>query len=712
MPAEKSSLLPDIGAGLAAGAVVLPQAIAFGVALWAPFPFDPGAAALAGLIGATALSLCTSLIGGARGAIYSPTGPALVLLSGALAELVAGGVNPADLPTALAAILIGAGIIQFLIGVTGAGHLVKFLPYPVVVGFMTGAAIQMGLSQLKPLLGPGLSGVRDERAWVPLLVAAATFLIVEYSPLLFRHMPATLAGLFGGTLLFHLLIRTGPHPQGWVVGPLPPITSVQLGLNLSTLAQLPWALVAGSAAAMALLGSINTLLVTVTADSITGLRSSTRRTLAGLGAGQVLTGLTGGVGGSATTGATLVAVRAGGRSQVGLVCAVTFLLIMVCFSPAGNWLPIGVLSGIVLNVAAHTIDRDVIAWLRDRRMRVDAGIAILVAVVTVAYDLMWAVALGVVIAFLSFMRAQVVAPVIHQRSTAKERRSMRARTRTQRAAVEAHGERIVLYELRGDLFFATADQLFRELEKDLERRAIVILHLRRVLQIDLTALRILTQIAHRLHENGGELLFCNVHELAGADRSMEHQLARMSSAPILGVQTFEGSDEALEYAEDRLLVECRLPPSQSHEAVPLEANEFCHGVPPEKAAALREVLQPRTIAAGGTLFAAGDFGDSLMIVLQGDIEIRLLTPDGYSKRLARYGPGTFFGEIALLTPGPRTASAIARTDSQLLVLDRPGFERLIASNPETAVASLLALGQAQAHELRSSTSEILRLIEW
>jgi SulP family sulfate permease len=121
----------DVWGGLAAVAVLLPQAMAFGVALYALADLDAAAGACAGLLGTALLCTATGVFGGTRGLISAPTGPSLVLLSGAAAALAAAGLQNGQLLLGLAAVTVAAGIFQFLIGITGGGRLIKYIPFPV-----------------------------------------------------------------------------------------------------------------------------------------------------------------------------------------------------------------------------------------------------------------------------------------------------------------------------------------------------------------------------------------------------------------------------------------------------------------------------------------------------------------------------------------------------------------------------------------------------
>ncbi|OGA54885.1 MAG: hypothetical protein A3G24_20950 [Betaproteobacteria bacterium RIFCSPLOWO2_12_FULL_62_13] len=715
-PRLQSYGMGDLAGGAAAAMVVLPQAMAYGVALFSLMGMGAAGGALAGLVGAACLSLVSGLFGGTIGLVSSPTGPALVLLSGAVIAFQSAGLAGEMLFAALMATTVLAGLFQAAIAVSGGGRLIKFIPYPVVVGFTTGAALLMIQSQLKPVFGSILEERWEAWRWIPFVTAVATYFSIAASSKWLPKLPPMIAGLVGGTLVFHFLagMAPGPLPVNWVVGSLPEPTSISVGFSIAALAELPVMAVLSAALAFAMLASLNTMLASVIADMVTESRHSALRELFAQGVGQTLTGLLGSMGGSATTGATVIAVSTGARRWAGVTAGLVFLLLVLFFGPAGKLLPISVLAGVVIYVAAGMIGADAFEWLRSGRTRMDALMALLVTIVTVAYDLVTAVGAGVVIAIALFIREQAKTSVVHRRSTGAHRHSVRLRTEKERTLLEQHGGRIVIYELRGNLFFATADRLFEELLPDLDRPAWVILHLRRVSQVDLTGIKILHQIATRLHVHGGQLLFCEVHREIGLGTDVDQALSRVSHKGTAGrrVLTFVGSDEALEYAENALLTKLGSPPAAAHQRVELAATDLCRDMTAEQVSALRAVLSSRTAEAGRKLFAAGEHGDEMYIVVRGEVDVRLRTTEHHYKRLANCGPGTIFGEIAFLDPGPRTADAFVVEPTELLILDRNGLERLERVRPDAAVSLLVALGNTQGHHLRRSDEEIQRLAQW
>ncbi|MCH8202457.1 MAG: SulP family inorganic anion transporter, partial [Proteobacteria bacterium] len=183
----------DVWGGLAASAVALPQTMAFGVALFAMAGLDPAAGAVAGMVGAALLCLMTGSVGGADGMISAPTGPTLVLLGGAITAMVAAAIPTPTLLAALAALIVLTGVFQIVIGWSGGGRLIKYIPYPVISGFMTGSALLMFASQWKPASGLGAGDDWADWRWIPVVAAVVTFVATRYMPRLLPKLPGTIA---------------------------------------------------------------------------------------------------------------------------------------------------------------------------------------------------------------------------------------------------------------------------------------------------------------------------------------------------------------------------------------------------------------------------------------------------------------------------------------------------------------------------------------
>ena len=704
----------DVWGGLSATAVMLPQATAFGIALWAPYSQAPAIGALAGLITAVALCFFSGLSRGTTGMVSSPTGPTLVLLSGALATMSARGVSTSELAINLAILIFVSGIFQIIIGLSNGGRLIKFIPYPVVAGFMTGSAILMISSQLTMLDVLSFSLVIEKDLWIPWLTALITFLAISFLPKFIPALPGTVSGLIAGVIVFHslALFTHFDYPMHMVVGKLPDISSISLMMPDSFLS-IPWKLILPISLALAILSSLDSLLTSVLADVASGHRHKAKRELTAQGIAHMFAAMLGGIAGAGTTGATLIAIKSGGRYWAATLSALFFLLIILLIGSIAALLPISVLAGIIVHVAVFgMLERDVLTWIKRRTSRMDALTALLVTGVTVTYDLMIAVAVGIVLALFHFVRAQFLSPVIHRRSTIDQHPSLRRRSEKHRDLLAKHNERIIIYDLTGNLFFGTVDRLFEQLNTDLNRPAQIILDMARVQQVDLTAVRMFQHMSDTLHQKKGELIFTNVRSGKGLSIKVEKTLRRISPhhKGDYPVKTFIDSDEAIEYAENKLLEQLG-EDNPDFQRVEFEESTLFHGLHEETLAILKQAMDKVEIKSGDFLFNAGDHGKSLYIVVEGEIDILMPYGQHHYKRLAKFGAGSFFGEIAFLKPGARTADAKAMHNTELLILSRDSFQQLRTQHPKTAIKLLMRLGREMSDRLRWSDGELRRLTE-
>lgn len=724
----------DLLGGLAGTAVALPQSMGLGVGLFATMGLGASEGALAGLIGATALSLVSGFGGYTRGMISAPNGPVTMLLTASLAVAAANGVSGSGLLATLMVLVMLAGFIQLILGISGGGQLIKFIPYPMVAGMVTAIGILMMGSQLPLLLPQGDWRAWDELsiwAWVPALTAAMTFIAIKLTPRLLPNVPGVIGGLVVGLATFHLcaLGIPPPIPEAWVVGAIPSLAEFELSIDLERLGDLDWGALAmfeglhwdsllPAALALALLASIDCLVTAVVADSATGARHNARGELAMQGVGQMLAGLFGGIGGGGTKGSTLVAINAGGRRWPAVFAGLTFLSLVIFAGPIGYYLPISVLAGVIFFVGFSMLEWRILLWLRSSRTRIEAVLALVVVASTLYFDLIIGVGIGTLGAVLLFVRGQIRAPMIHDRGTGIEHRSLRPRNEVEHALLDAHGERIVYIELRGDLFFGTVDRLFTELAGDLSRPIWMVFNMRRVQSLDLTSLDLFRQMILRLRSHGGQMLFSNIHRGAANARKMDKLLRAFgggyTQAPTK--TTFKSSDKALESAEDQLLTSLGHPPQPLQARVEIENNSLFEEMDPQALERLIALMQPLTLARKERPFLVGEPGESIYFVLQGVVDLRL--PSGTSgtyhyKRLNSVGPGGFFGEISFVDPGPRTASAIVTRDAELMVLSRSQLERLNDPTLNAAVMQLLLrLSRPLVRHLRRARAEVARLAKW
>ncbi|MCK5669188.1 MAG: SulP family inorganic anion transporter, partial [Gammaproteobacteria bacterium] len=464
---KQSELMGDIWGGLTAAIVALPLALAFGVAAFAPLGAEHASTgALVGLLGSIFTGFAAAKFGGTPSQITGPTGPMTVVSTAFIAQIVM--VHGANLP--VIALLMASGIViggavQILIGLSGGGNVVKYMPYPVVAGFMNGIAIIIFIGQIKPFLG--ISGSWSEfdvsLGWVPMLVATGTVVAILLSSKISKAIPGALVGLVAGIVIYVALAASGFAPftsmdNPLLIGTVPnPFASWEQMQRLMPVFQFAalenlgfsdfkMAFTAGLA--LAVLGSIDSLLTSLIADSATHTHHDSRKELIGQGIGNILSGLGGGLAGAGATVRTLVNVRAGGRtSRSGMLhSTVIFLVVMVFGAPAG-WIPLAALSGILFYTAFTMVDYYSLRLIKRRNVRSEFFIMIIVTAVTVLVDLMVAVGVGCAIAAILFITQQIKQPVIHRRERGNEIFSRRVRSSAKETAVlKKFGHRTLSYE--------------------------------------------------------------------------------------------------------------------------------------------------------------------------------------------------------------------------------------------------------------------------
>jgi len=529
-----------------------------------------------------------------------------------------------------------------------------------------------------------------------------------------KQLPGTALGLVAGTLAFHLFTLFLPAgvPSQWVVGNLPPMSDIRVGVDLSYMPEFPWTLMFVSALALAVLASLDTLLTSVVADVATGARHHSRRELMGQGAGHMLASMLGGMAGAGTTGATLVAINSGGRYWAGVITGGTFLLLILFMGPVAAVLPISVFAGIILHVAFFgMLDKDILLWTRTPQARLDGIIALVVIAVTILYDLMVAVGLGVALAAIEFIRSQVQSAVVHRRWSIGEHGSLRRRPGQQVELLNQHAELIVGYELKGILFFGTTDHLFETMLEDLKRARYIVLDMQRVTQVDLTAIRLIEHMSGMLRARGGELILANVPASMGLIKQKGYRHERVVPYHAnVRLRTFSDGDRALEYAEDCLLRDLGQPEAMAGFSISLGETELLADFEPEARSKLEGYFEKMDVPAGDYLFRYGDEGSELFVILRGQVEVLLPYQQEESMRLAKFGPGMCVGEVRFLEPGARTADARTTEDCELAVLRHDVFWQLCKKHPELGLQLLLGLAHDLGHNLRRADKKLRQLV--
>jgi SulP family sulfate permease len=269
-----------------------------------------------------------------------------------------------------------------------------------------------------------------------------------------------------------------------------------------------------------------------------------------------------------------------------------------------------------------------------------------------------------------------------------------------------------MYELRGDLFFGTADRLRRELAPELARRRPLILHLRRVDSLDLSAAIVLLQLGESARKVGCELVYCHLHEGLGFGRKIHKALDAIDSRYRFDARVFADGDSAFEYAERKLLRErgFRL---RSSRYVPPEENELFKGMSEKQRDRLLELGRKVTLEQGETIYRRKELGESLYLLLSGEVELRLDLKRSAYKRVVKYAPGAYFGELAFIEPRPRNADAVAVSRVELMEFRHEDLDQLEEKKlAKLSRALVTRISRNLIEALDYASKEIRRLEEW
>jgi len=445
------NLRGDVYGGITAAVVALPLALAFGVA--------SGAGPIAGLYGAIFVGLFAALFGGTPSQSSGPTGPMTVVMAGVLTQY---GHAPAMAFT----VVMLAGLFQIAFGALKLGRYIGLMPFPVISGFMTGIGCIIIILQIPPLFGHAVGGgTLHILAAVPNILAApqidalvagllALGIVYLLPQRINRLVPAPLVALVVGSLAV-LLVFSDATVLGEIPTGLPsPV------LPAFTIAAIP-DMVQG-ALVLALLGSIDSLLTSLIADNITQTYHDSDRELIGQGIGNTLAGLFGAIPGAGATMRTVVNVRTGGRTPIsGALHAVLLLAIVLGLGGLASHIPHAVLAGILVKVGMDIIDWGYLKRLREAP-RAGVLFMFVVLLLTVFVDLITAVAVGIVLASLLFVKRMSDLQLANIRMVTHESDEPLLSAEEKAILAEGHG-RVVLYHLSGPFSFGAAKGMARRL---------------------------------------------------------------------------------------------------------------------------------------------------------------------------------------------------------------------------------------------------------
>jgi SulP family sulfate permease len=512
-----SNLKGDFFGGITAGIVALPLALAFGE--------QTELGAVAGLYGAIALGIIAAIFGGTKTQISGPTAPMTVVSAVMITEVInmAGSLEKA-MPVIIATFVL-TGIIQVLLGVFKLGKYVKYIPYPVVSGFMSGIGVIIVITQIFPFIGAdspsgGAFGTIASLHEIPELVniysigiAIVTIAIIYALPYVTKKVPATLVALLLISILAYFFIPDGLiykiNSKGEIPTGLPKVSFDFISVFADYKTML---LIVEYAFTLAALGAIDSLLTSVVADNITKTKHDSNKELIGQGLGNMGAGIIGGLPGAGATMRTVININSGGRNRLsGVFAGLLLAAILLGLGQLVGHIPNAVLAGILITVGIGIIDYKGIRHIRSIPLS-DAMIMIIVLILTVFVDLLVAVAIGMVLASFVFMKK--TADIVEGESKAVALKEMDAdeEMKDDKDIIEHLGDKVFIKHIEGALFFGMVSG-FKEIIKSIPESAeYVVFRMEKVSYVDQSGLYAMEEAILDLKSRGIEVLLYKLGE--------------------------------------------------------------------------------------------------------------------------------------------------------------------------------------------------------
>ena len=664
----------------------------------------------------SALSRSALAAGGASSATSLIT--AALVTQVVLAEEAAGGAATAlAVVVTISASVVLMGLLQWVMAVLNLARLARYVPQPVLAGFMVGVAVLIVVAQLPALLNlaPALWRAQGMQALAqgqvgPLALglgtAALVWLLARRAP----RAPAALLGMLAGVLVFHAArwVAPGlalgdtmgsaalPHtlPGLLVIWDLREAVLEALARHAST--------VTITAVLLALVGSLESMLNFRATDQQLGSRHDETQDLLVMGLCNVCGGLLGALPMVQVRARAVAILQAGGHGRMAGFGAAAASALMIGIGGSGvAQLPQAVLAGVMITVALSLIDPGTWCLLRQGRsggsaVRTSLTITALVCVLTVWQGAAAGVAAGVLLSTAIFVRG-MNRSLLRACSDAAAQPSRRVYPTAVESQLHEQRHRIKILELEGALFFGTAERVADEAELLAGPIRYLILDLRRVGTIDESGAMVLRQLEARLAGRGVDLLLAGV----GPASARRQQLAPYFD--VVGAPTsehwFQDIDRAVEFAELRLLAEIPIPVNAVGDEVPVLQSNLLAGLTPTQRSAVEGLLQLCELKAGQRLFSEGDPALGVYVLSRGSVSI----VNASGQRYASFSPGTLLGELAMLDGRGRSANAVADLDCVLHLLTHDALTALAASDPPLCTVLYRNIALQLATRLRAAS---------
>ena len=506
---DRKTFMADLMAGIIVGIVALPLAIAFGIA--------SGVSPEKGIITAIVAGFIIAACGGSKVQIGGPTGAFIVIVYGIIQQYGMQGLTIATLM---------AGVFLILLGVLRLGTIIKYIPYPIVVGFTSGIAVTIFTTQIKDLLGMDMAQVPSDfiEKWIAYahnlgsidlwstIVGLASVAIIALMPRLSSKIPGSLVAIIVMTVAVLLLQHYGIATSVETIGDR---FSISSALPDASVPPLSWDAVkslVAPALTIAVLGAIESLLSATVADGVTGDRHDSNTELIGQGLANIASPLFGGIPATGAIARTMANITGGGRTPVaGIIHAVVLLLIFLFLMPLARYIPMACLAGVLVVVSYGMSGwRSFRALMRNPKS--DVTVLLLTFFITIIFDLTIAIEVGLICACLLFMRRMAETTdvrVISDEINPDEEESDFLMGNLEHLTIP---EGVEVYEINGPYFFGAGNK-FEEIMGALghQRPKVRIIRMRKVPFVDSTGIHNLTNLCLMSQGEGIQVVLSGVN---------------------------------------------------------------------------------------------------------------------------------------------------------------------------------------------------------
>ncbi|MDD5052988.1 MAG: SulP family inorganic anion transporter [Sulfuricurvum sp.] len=716
----------DFWGGTAAMLVAMPAAIAFGVTIFATIGGHYAAyGAIAGILGIVGVGITASLLGGTNRLISAPSAPAAAVLSAFALEYISKNISPDMIFLMLMVVAFFAGVFQIIFGAIGLGKLIKYMPFPVVSGYLSGVGLYIVASQTPIFLGLP-QGIHfwdtfhliSAWQWQSIIVGAVTILTMLFANRFLRIIPAVIIALCIGIVVYFSLALIDPallQPNNrFLIGELggrEGVDFIQIFLgHFEMVTHLSWediSILIFPALTLAALLSIDTLKTCIVVDSITHSFHNPNKELIAQGTGNIISSLIGGMPGSGTMGPTMVNITSGGTTRIsGLVEGIMAIFAFVLLGTYIAWIPVAALAGIMIVIGLRMIDKRSLELLQTRKTTLDFLIIVAVALTAITVSLIAASGIGLFLAIALYVAQQIGISVVYRHMDGTEIKSKIVRSREETALLRDNGDKFSVYELHGSLFFGTANQLYSILQDDLQDKQYIILDMKRVQTVDLTAAHILLQIKDILHDKNGYLLVCRLpHKLPTGD-DLESYFNHVGLLKHLSpIMVFDDLDDALEWVEDKI-IKTDMIEEKKEKLLELGDFDLFKDRNLDTLEEIQSLVVSQTVKKGEVIYSEGNSSGEIFLIRRGLVRIMLPISGRKDIHLSTLGQNNFFGEFSFLEGSPHYTDAIAGSDTDLYAITRESFDLFSIHHKKASFHFMESLAMVLAERLRVTRSEL------